>query len=113
MLAPGASPLEPSVVRERRSVAGRGIAVPVLVLDRVTRRLGAAPRVVSRGVFGGLAAAEQHERAGRAAAAAYETGSDAERADAALARERLRRELRRFFREERRLPLIEPVLVEV
>lgn len=113
MLAPDASPLEVSLIDDRRSVGSRGIAVPVLILDRRTRRLESAPHVLTHGVFGGAAAAGQHERAGRVAAAAYENGSEAERADVEATRERLRRELGRFFRHERRRPVIEPVVVEV
>jgi mRNA degradation ribonuclease J1/J2 len=101
------------VVPDTSKVARRGLAVPVLVLDRRTRRLEAAPRVVTRGVFAGAAAGDQHQRAGRALEEAWESGSEAERQDAALTRERLRRELRRFFRRERQRPLIEPVVVEV
>jgi ribonuclease J len=113
MLGHDASPLHASLVAERRLLAGRGIAVPVVVLDRTTRRLQAAPRILTRGVFDEATAAERHERAGRAVAAACENGPEAERADASLIRERVRSELSRFFRRERRRPLVEPVVVEI
>jgi ribonuclease J len=86
----------------------------VVVLDRQTGRLESAPEIVSRGFVddgdgGGLL-----EDASRLVTETVESRPLEERFDPALTRERVRSELRRFFRKRtQRRPMVIPVVMEV
>jgi ribonuclease J len=102
------------VIRDRRHLSSQGIVVPVVVLDRQTGRLESAPEIVSRGFVddgdgGGLL-----EDASRLVTETVESRPLEERFDPALTRERVRSELRRFFRKRtQRRPMVIPVVMEV
>ena len=111
----GTEGLEEVVVRDRRHLSAEGIVVPVVVLDKQTGRLESAPEIVTRGFV------DADERgsgllldAGRLVAEAVASRPEEERHDPALTRERLRQELRRFFRKRtQRRPMVIPVVMEV
>jgi len=111
----GAEGLEEVVVRDRRHLSAEGIVVPVVVLDRQTGRLESPPEIVTRGfVDAEEKGAGLLEAAGRLVAETVESRPEAERYDPALTRERLRQELRRFFRKRtQRRPMVIPVVMEV
>jgi len=110
----GDSPVEACVVRERRELGIRGLVVPIMVIDKDTRRLHTTPRLIGRGVFDSAGARDMLEEASGVAAACFEDRRPTELEDNALAEERLRGELRRFFRKRAgRRPLISPVIVEI
>jgi ribonuclease J len=102
------------VVRDRRHLSSEGIVVPIVVLDRQTGRLESAPEIVTRGFVDASEQAELLGEAGRLLEAALDARPSEERLDSALTRERIRMELRRFFkkRTERR-PMVIPVVMEV
>ena len=111
----GAEGLEEVVVRDRRHLSAEGIVVPVVVLDKQTGRMESAPEIVTRGFVGAEErGAELLEDAGRLVAEAVAARPEEERYDPALTRERLRQELRRFFRKRtQRRPMVIPVVMEV
>jgi len=111
----GTEGLEEVVVRDRRHLSAEGIVVPVVVLDKQTGRLESAPEIVTRGfVDAEERGAELLLDAGRLVAEAVASRPEEERHDPALTRERLRQELRRFFRKRtQRRPMVIPVVMEV
>jgi ribonuclease J len=112
----GGSEVEQIVVRDRRHLAGDGIVVPIVVLDRETGRLEGVPEIVTRGVVDASSdeRAELLDDAQRLLAETVDARPPDERADPSLLRERLRLELRRFFkRRAQRRPMVIPVVMEV
>ena len=111
----GVEGLEEMVVRDRRHLSVEGIVVPVVVLDKQTGRMESAPEIVTRGfVDDDERGAELLGDAGRLVAEAVASRPEEERHDPALTRERLRQELRRFFRKRtQRRPMVIPVVMEV
>jgi len=88
--------------------------VPIVVVDRQTGRLESPPEIVTRGIVDADEAAELAEEAGRLLAGALEERPTEERLDPALTRERVRSELRRFYkRRTQRRPMVIPVVMEV
>ena len=110
----GASEIEDVVVRDRRHLSSEGIVVPIVVVDRQTGRLESPPEIVTRGIVDADEAAELAEEAGRLLAGAMDGRPVEERLDANLTRERVRDELRRFYkRRTQRRPMVIPVVMEV
>lgn len=109
----GAGEIEEIVLRDRRHLSADGIVVPIVVLDRETGRLESPPEIVTRGFVDAEGRADLMERAARLLRESVETRPAGED-DAALIRERVRVELRRFFRKEtQRRPMVIPVVMEV
>jgi ribonuclease J len=111
----GLEGVEETVLRDRRHLSAEGIVVPVVVLDKSSGGLGGPPEIVTRGFVDvdGRNAALLDE-----AAEMVRLSVDArpleERHDPSLLRERLRAELRRFFkRRTQRRPMVIPVVMEV
>ena len=114
LLDRGASEIEDVVVRDRRHLSSEGIVVPIVVVDRQTGRLESPPEIVTRGIVDAEEAAELAEEAGRLLAGALDGRPAEERLDPALTRERVRSELRRFYkRRTQRRPMVIPVVMEV
>jgi ribonuclease J len=110
----GASEIEDVVVRDRRHLSSEGIVVPIVVVDRQTGRLESPPEIVTRGIVDVDEAAELADEAGRLLAGAMDARPPEERLDAELTRERVRDELRRFYkRRTQRRPMVIPVVMEV
>jgi ribonuclease J len=110
----GTDGLEDVVVRDRRHLSSEGIVVPVVVLDKQTGRVESAPEIVTRGFVDADERAELMEEAGRFLVETVESRPAEERYDPALTRERVRMELRRFFRKRtQRRPMVIPVVMEV
>jgi len=110
----GTGEVEDVVVRDRRHLSFDGIVVPVVVLDRQTGRVERTPEIVTRGVLDENGGAELLEEAERLVVQAAEAGPSGEPHDPAQARERVRSELRRFFRRRgQRRPMVIPVVMEV
>jgi ribonuclease J len=108
------SEVEDVVVRDRRHLSAEGIVVPIVVVDRQTGRLESAPEIVTRGVVDEREGAELLAEAEQALADAMEARPREERLDTELTRERVRLELRRFFRRRvQRRPMVIPVVMEV
>ena len=102
------------VLRDRRHVAADGIVVAVVAISRLTGALVGEPEIVARGFVSG----DDHDRLFNDAAAAIaeciESARVDERTDQGLMTEKLRVELRRFFKKRSgRRPLVLPVLMEI
>ena len=109
-----ASVIEDVVVRDRRHLSSEGIVVPIVVIDRRTGQLESPPEIVTRGIVDDDHARELADEAGRILAGAIDGRPVEERLDAELTRERVRDELRRFFkRRTQRRPMVIPVVMEV
>ena len=114
LLDRGASEVEDVLVRDRRHLSSEGIVVPIVVVDRQTGHLESPPEIVTRGIVDADEAADLAEEAGRLLAGAMDGRPVEERLDAGLTRERVRDELRRFYkRRTQRRPMVIPVVMEV
>ncbi len=102
------------VLRDRRHLAGDGIVVAMVAIGRTGDLIG-TPEVVSRGfVVGEENPDALFDDAARAIAACIESTGVEERTDQGLMTEKLRGELRRFFKKRTgRRPLVLPVLMEI
>jgi ribonuclease J len=109
-----ASEIEDLVVRDRRHLSSEGIVVPIVVVDRQTGQLESPPEIVTRGIVDSAEAADLAEEAGRLLTGAMGSRPAEERLDSELTRERVRDELRRFYkRRTQRRPMVIPVVMEV
>jgi ribonuclease J len=114
LLDRGASEVEDVVVRDRRHLSSEGIVVPIVVVDRQTGHLESPPEIVTRGIVDAEEAAELAEEAGRLLEGALSCRPVEERLDPQMTRERVRDELRRFYkRRTQRRPMVIPVVMEV
>jgi len=110
----GAEELEEVVVRDRRHLSSDGIVVPVVVLDKQTGRLQSAPEIVTRGFVDSGAHPDLIDDAVRLVEELVTSRPPEEQQAPDLTRERLRLELRRFFRRRtQRRPMVIPVVMEV
>ena len=114
LLDGGSFEVEEMVVRDRRHLSAEGIVVPIVVIDRQTGRLESPPEIVTRGFVDVGEGAALLEEAGRLLEDALGARPREERLDGELTRERIRTELRRFFRKRTdRRPMVIPVVMEV
>jgi ribonuclease J len=110
----GSSEVEDLVVRDRRHISSEGIVVPIVVVGRQTGQLEQPPEIVTRGIVDAEEARELAEEAARLLQGAIDGRPVEERLDAELTRERVRDELRRFYkRRTQRRPMVIPVVMEV
>jgi ribonuclease J len=103
------------VLRDRRHLAGDGVVVAVIAINRQTGLLVGEPELVARGYVLGEGEAESLFRdAAGVIAECIDSSSVEERADQGLMTEKLRGELRRFFKKRSgRRPLVLPILMEI
>jgi ribonuclease J len=103
------------VLRDRRHLAGDGVIVAVVAISRHTGSVTGEPELVSRG----FVVDEKEERslfadAARVISECIAAAGVEERTDQGLMTEKLRIELRRFFKKRSgRRPLVLPVLMEI
>jgi ribonuclease J len=102
------------VLRDRRHLAGDGLVVPVVAIDRQTGAVEGAANVITRG----LVLDERTEPLIRDASGLVveliQSASIEERTDVGLIRERVRAGLQRAFRRRSgRRPLVVPVIMEI
>jgi ribonuclease J len=103
------------VLRDRRHLAADGLVVAVVAISRHTGALAGNPEIVARGfvVDSGQAASLFNDAEHVIAGCIDESGVE-ERTDQGLMTEKLRMELRRFFKKRTgRRPLVLPVLMEI
>jgi len=101
------------VLRDRRHLAEDGLVVPVVAINRQTGALEGVPDIITRGFVledgDGLLADGM-----RMLSEVVEQTSVEERTDQGLIKEKLRVELRRFFRKRSgRRPFVLPVIMEI
>jgi ribonuclease J len=103
------------VLRDRRHLAGDGVVVAVIAISRATGALVGDPEVIARG----FVVAENESQtlfrdAGKAIRDSVDGSKLEERTDQGLMTEKIRAELRRFFKKRSgRRPLVLPVLMEI
>jgi len=103
------------VLRDRRHIAGDGVVVAVVAISRQTGVLIGEPELVARGFVVDERDSEAlfSDAAGVIAACIDSSGVE-ERTDQGLMTEKLRSELRRFFKKRSgRRPMVLPVLMEI
>ncbi len=103
------------VLRDRRHIAGDGVVVAVVTISRQTGVLIGEPELVARGfVVDERDSGSLFDDAAGVIAACIESSSVEERTDQGLMTEKLRGELRRFFKKRSgRRPMVLPVLMEI
>jgi ribonuclease J len=101
------------VLRDRRHLAEDGLVVPVLVINGQTGLLEGKPEIITRG-FVMENAPELLADTARVLTEVVEQASVEERTDQGLVKEKVRVELRRFFRKRSgRRPFVLPVIMEI
>jgi ribonuclease J len=103
------------VLRDRRHLAGDGVVVAVVAISRHTGTITGAPELVARGFVVDEGEEESlFADASRVIADCIASAGVEERTDQGLMTEKLRIELRRFFKKRSgRRPLVLPVLMEI
>ena len=103
-----------AVLNDRRRIAGDGIVVAVVAVDRESGAVGGTPEIVARGF---VAEADEDgviEGSRRAVSEALAEATPEERADEGLLKARVHTVLKQFLRRRtERRPLIVPVIVEL
>ena len=101
------------VLRDRRHLAEEGLVVPVVAINKQTGALEGTPDIIARGFVMEDSEALLAEGA-RVLSDVIEQASVEERTDQGLIKEKLRIELRRFFRKRSgRRPFVLPVIMEI
>ena len=101
------------VLRDRRHLAEDGLVVPVVAINKQTGLLEGIPEIITRG-FVMEQAPELLADGARLIAEVVEQASLAERTDQGVITEKLRVELRRYFRKRSgRRPFVLPVIMEI
>ena len=103
------------VLRDRRHLAADGLVVAVVAISRLTGKLASEPEIVARGFVVGEGQGDAlFSDAGGVIAECIESSNLEERTDQGLMTEKLRAELRRFFKKRTgRRPLVLPILMEI
>jgi len=101
------------VLRDRRHLAEEGLVVPVVAINKQTGALEGIPDIIARGFVMEDSEALLAEGA-RVLSEVVDQASVEERTDQGLIKEKLRIELRRFFRKRSgRRPFVLPVIMEI
>ena len=112
--ASGSGEVVDEVLRDRRHLSEDGVVVPVVAINKQTGEIEGDPDVVSRGLAQDAMSAEMLRESARLVSEVILGASVEERTDQGLIKEKIRVELRRFFRKRSgRRPLIVPVIMEV
>jgi ribonuclease J len=111
---PGTGEVADEVLRDRRHLAEDGLIVPVLVIDKQTGEIEGVPDIVTRGLVLEPDGEQMLREAARIIVDVLGETSAEERTDRGLVTEKIRVELRRFFRKRAgRRPLVLPVIMEI
>jgi ribonuclease J len=102
------------VLRDRRHLSQDGLLVPVVGINKQTGGLEGVPEVVARGFVTDSQTDGLLRDGARLVADVIAGASVEERTDQGLIKERIRTELRRFFRKRTgRRPLVLPIVMEI
>ena len=102
------------VLRDRRHLSEDGVLVPVVAINRQTGVMEGEPDVISRGVVMSPGSEDLLRESARLIGQVVGEASLEERTDQGLIKEKIRVELRRFFRKRSgRRPLVLPVIMEI
>ncbi|HKY22565.1 MAG TPA: ribonuclease J [Vicinamibacterales bacterium] len=112
--ASGSGEVVDEVLRDRRHLSEDGLLVPVVAINKQTGEIEGDPDVVSRGLAQDAASPDILRQSARLVGEVIQGASIEERTDQGLIKEKIRVELRRFFRKRSgRRPLIVPIIMEV
>jgi ribonuclease J len=110
----GIGDVEDEVLRDRRHLSEDGLLVPVVAINKQTGAIEGDPDVISRGLAQDAGSADLLRESVRLLSEVIHAASVEERTDQGLIKEKIRVELRRFFRKRSgRRPLVVPVIMEV
>ena len=102
------------VLRDRRHLAGDGLVVPVVAINRQSGMVEETPDVITRGFVVDARTEALLKEIPGLVGAAIETASVEERTDPGLMKEKIRVDLQRFFRKRSGLrPFVLPVVMEI
>lgn len=102
------------VLRDRRHLSAEGVLVPVVAISRQTGAVEGTPEIITRGFVLDPAADGLIAEATQIVSDLVTSASVEERTDQGLIGERIRVEVRRFFRKRiGRRPLVLPVIMEI
>jgi ribonuclease J len=102
------------VLRDRRHLAGDGLVVPVVAINRQTGMLEETPDVITRGFVVDARTEALLKEIPGLVGAAIDGASVEERTDPGLMKEKIRVDLQRFFRKRSGLrPFVLPVVMEI
>ena len=102
------------VLRDRRHLAGDGVVVAVVAINRQSGVLEETPDVITRGFVLDARTESLLREIPPLLVATLETASVEERTDPGLIKEKIRVDLQRFFRKRSGLrPLVLPVVMEI
>ena len=112
--ASGSGEVVDEVLRDRRHLSEDGLLVPIVAINKQTGEIEGNPDVISRGVAQDIGQADLMRESARLVTEVIQSASVEERTDRGLISEKIRVELRRFFRKRSgRRPLVVPVVMEV
>jgi ribonuclease J len=113
VLIDGTGEVGDEVLRDRRHLAEDGLVVPVVAINQQTGALEGVPEIITRG-FVMENSQELLADCVRVLSDVMEQTSVEERTDQGLIKEKLRAEIRRFFRKHSgRRPFVLPVIMEI
>ena len=102
------------VLRDRRHLAGDGVVVPVVGIDRQTGIVIGEPTVITRGFVGDPSTVAMRDEIRDRVDGVLRGSSPEERTDHGMIQERIRIELQRDLRKQTgRRPLVIPVVMEI
>jgi ribonuclease J len=108
-----AGEIDDEVLRDRRHLAEDGLVVPVVAVNKQTGALEGEPDIVTRG-FVMENSEELLAQGAHLLMDVFNHASVEERTDRGLIKEKLRAELRRYFRKRSgRRPMVLPVIMEI
>jgi ribonuclease J len=111
---PGLGEVGDEVLRDRRHLAEDGLIVPVLAINKQTGGIEGVPDIITRGLVLEPNAEDLLREATALVVAVLHDTSAEERTDPGVVKEKIRSELRRFFRKRsNRRPLVLPVIMEI
>jgi ribonuclease J len=111
---PGAGEVADEVLRDRRHLAEDGLVVPVIAINKQTGGIEGVPDIITRGLVLEPDPEGLLREAARIITEVLGETSAEDRTDRGLVKEKIRLELRRFFRKRSgRRPLVLPVIMEI
>jgi ribonuclease J len=106
---------EDQIVRDRRHLSEDGIVLPVLAINKLTGVVETPPEIISRGfVSDDDAEGGVLTRAREIVRKTLEGSSEEEKSDYGVIKEKIRTDLKRFFKKETsKRPMVLPVILEI
>src|SRR3984893_1573957 len=104
--------VEDLVIKDRRHLSEDGIVLPIIAINKLTRRVEALPEIVTRGFSPGEDGFVDEAR--QIVMQTLELSSDEEKTDYGLIKEKIRADLKRYVsKQTQKRPLIMPVILEI